>query len=149
MRFPVLDRSDAEGLGRDDPGAVFPQKVGEYKNVGDGAEVVLVGRRSTQWYSGADEHPPSLLPGTPHAGGRVGEVIDGVRLGQEPGVEEIVALFEARGPRGSRRGGPGRRAARRRGGRRGHLGQQPQHQLHQRLHLQMPVLRVLERARSP
>ena len=97
MRFPVLDRSDAEGLGRDDPGAVFPQKVGEYKNVGDGAEVVLIGRRSTQWYSGADEHPQGLLPGTPYAGGRVGEVLDGVRLGQEPGVEEITALFEARG----------------------------------------------------
>src|SRR3954471_8956179 len=29
MRFPVLDRSDAEGLGRDDPGAVYPQTVGE------------------------------------------------------------------------------------------------------------------------
>jgi FO synthase len=97
MRFPVLDRSDAEGLARDDPGAVFPQKVGEYKNVGDGAEVVLVGRRSTQWYSGANEHPISLLPGSPAAAGRVGEAIDGVRLGQEPGVEEIVALFSARG----------------------------------------------------
>jgi FO synthase len=97
MRFPVLDRSDAEGLGRDDPGAVFPQKVGEYKNVGDGAEVVLVGRRSTQWYSGADAHPQSLLPGSPYASGRVGEVLDGVRLGQEPGVEEITALFGARG----------------------------------------------------
>ena len=30
------------------------------------------------------------------------------------------------------------------GGRRGHLRPQPQHQLHQRLHLQVPVLRVLE-----
>jgi FO synthase len=97
MRFPVLDRSDAEGLARDDPGAVFPQKVGEYKNVGDGAEVVLVGRRSTQWYSGANEHPMSLLPGLPYATGRVGEVIDGIRLGQEPGIAEIVSLFSARG----------------------------------------------------
>jgi FO synthase len=97
MRFPVLDRSDAEGLGRDDPGAVFPQKVGEYKNVGDGAEVVLIGRRSTQWYSGADEHPPTILPGTPEASGRVREVLDGVRFGQEPGVEELTTLFEARG----------------------------------------------------
>jgi FO synthase len=98
MRFAVQDRSDAAGLGRDDPGAVFPQKVGEYKNVGDGAEVVLVGRRSTQWYSGADVHPPSLLPGVARAGGRVGEVLDGVRLGQEPGVDEIESLFSARGP---------------------------------------------------
>jgi FO synthase len=98
LRFAVMDRSDAEGLGRDDPGAVFPQKVGEYKNVGDGAEVILVGRRSTQWYSGADVHPPLLLPGSPRAGaGRVGEVLNGVRLGQEPGLDELAALFSARG----------------------------------------------------
>jgi FO synthase len=98
VRFAVMDRSDAEDLGRDDPGAVYPQKVGDYKNVGDGAEVVLVGRRSTQWYSGADVHPPHLLPGTPAAGdGRLGEVLAGVRLGQEVGLDEIVTLFGARG----------------------------------------------------
>ena len=97
MRFAVLDRSDAEGLGRDDPGAVFPQKVGEYKNVGDGAEVVLVGRRSTQWYSGAEVHPPVLLPGVPSARGAVAEVLAGVRAGQEPGIDELVTLFGARG----------------------------------------------------
>ena len=97
MRFAVLDRSDAEGLGRDDPGSVFPQKVGEYKNVGDGAEVVLVGRRSTQWYSGADAHPPMLLPGVANARGAVAEVLAGVRAGQEPGIEELVTLFGARG----------------------------------------------------
>ncbi len=97
MRFAVMDRSDASGLARDDPGAVFPQKVGEYKNVGDGAEVVLVGRRSTQWYSGADVHPPTILPGTPRAGGAVAEVVSGVRMGQEPGLDELVTLFSARG----------------------------------------------------
>ena len=99
MRFPVLDRSDAEALGRDDPGAVFPQTVGEVRNVGDGAEVVLVGRRSTQWYSGADMAPIVLVPGSPSAtpASVVGEVLDGVRLGQEPGVDELVALFSARG----------------------------------------------------
>ena len=102
MHFPVLDRSDAEGLGRDDPGSVFPQKVGEYRNIGDGAEVVLVGRRSSQWYSGADVHPPALLlasgPERSQRGGRVAEVLEGVRAGQEPGLDEIVALFSARGP---------------------------------------------------
>ncbi len=99
MRFAVLDRSDASGLARDDPGSVLPQKVGEYKNVGDGAEVVLVGRRSTQWYSGADVHPPRLLPGSPRAGsGAVGEVLAGVRLGQEPDVAQLETLFSARGP---------------------------------------------------
>jgi FO synthase len=97
MRFAALDRSDAAGLARDDPGSVFPQKVGEYKNVGDGAEVVLIGRRSTQWYSGANEHPVQLLPGSPRYGSRVGEVLAGVRMGQEPGVDELTALFEARG----------------------------------------------------
>ena len=101
MAFPVMDRADAEGLARDDPGAVFPQKVGEYRNVGDGAEVVLVGRRSTQWYSGADQMPVRVIgaPGsTPTAGGPVGEVLAGVRAGQEPGPAEIETLFSARGP---------------------------------------------------
>ncbi|MEY2456235.1 MAG: synthase, partial [Acidimicrobiaceae bacterium] len=98
LRFAVQDRSDAEGLARDDPGAVFPQKVGELRNVADGAEVVLVGRRSTQWYSGADVEPVSLLPGNPSAKGAVREVLDGVRLGQEPGLDELVTLFSARGP---------------------------------------------------
>lgn len=105
MRFAVLDRSDAENLARDDPGAVFPQKVGEYRNVGDGAEVVLVGRRSTQWYSGADEHPIELVPAgpvtdaaRPASGGRVDEVLAGVRMGQEPSESEIEILFSARGP---------------------------------------------------
>jgi FO synthase len=99
MRFPVLDRSDAEGLGRDDPGAMYPQTGSEVRNVGDGAEVVFIGRRSTQWYSGADRAPLVLVPGAPSvtSGSAVGEVLDGVRLGQEPGVEELVTLFSARG----------------------------------------------------
>ena len=79
MRFPVLDRSDAEGLGRPNDGG---------------------------WYSGADAPPPMLLAepssnGTPAAatgGGAVGEVLAGVRAGQEVGVDEIVTLFGARGP---------------------------------------------------
>ena len=101
MRFPVLDRSDAEGLGRSDDGG---------------------------WYSGADAAPPQLLAppsdqgatpagatarpsmllatpfdtgvlaGQTATGGAIGEVLAGVRAGQEVGVEEIVALFGARGP---------------------------------------------------
>ncbi len=71
MRFPVMDRSDAEGLGRDHLG----------------------------WSSGADEDPPVVLPApTLGAGGAVGEVLAGVAMGQEVGVAEMVTLFRARGP---------------------------------------------------
>ena len=98
LRFPVLDRADAEGLGRDDPGAVFPQRTAEATNVCDGAEVVFAGRRSTAWFSGSPAAPPTLVPGHAQAGGAVGEVLAGVRLGQELGVDELVTLFSARGP---------------------------------------------------
>ena len=101
LHFAVLDRSDAEGLGRDDPGAVWPEKISAADTVGDGAEFVLVGHRSTAWYSGADNPPPRLVPrpaARGSAGSAVHEVLDGVLLGQEPGVEELVTLFSARGP---------------------------------------------------
>ncbi len=97
-RFPVLDRSDAAGLARDDPGAVWPEKHGAAANVGTGAEVIQIGRRSTAWYSGADVTPPVLIPGRAFARGPVAEVLDGVRAGQELGEREIVTLFGARGP---------------------------------------------------
>jgi FO synthase len=98
LRFAVLDRADAEGLGRDDPGAQFPQKVASITAVGDGAEVSLIGHRSTQWYSGAGVTPPELVPSAPASSGPVVEVLDGVRAGQEVGHDEIVTLFGARGP---------------------------------------------------
>ncbi|MGH9179194.1 MAG: 5-amino-6-(D-ribitylamino)uracil--L-tyrosine 4-hydroxyphenyl transferase CofH [Acidimicrobiales bacterium] len=73
LRTAVLRRGDAEGLGRDGG-----------------------------WYAGADTAAPDLLAvwptPTPTAGGRVGEVLAGVRAGHEPGVDELVALFAARGP---------------------------------------------------
>ena len=114
LRFRVLDRSDAEGLGRDDPGAVWPEKVTAADVVHDGAEVVLVGHRSTQWYSGANNAPPHLVGDTrPDGEGRVtrsiiersrklhgpvGEVLRGIELGDELGETEIATLFGARGP---------------------------------------------------
>lgn len=103
LRFPVLDRSDAEGLGRDDPGAVFPQQVRGNDHAGTGAEVVRIGNRSTAWYSGAPVTPPLLVDGSTGARaavrrGPVAEVLDGVLDGQEPGEDEIVTLFGARGP---------------------------------------------------
>lgn len=97
MRFPVLDRMDAEGLGREDPGALLPQRTEEVTNVADGAEVRLVGRRSTAWCAGGSVAPPALLPAPARAAGPVGEVLDGVRAGQEPGEAELVTLFAARG----------------------------------------------------
>ncbi len=73
MRFPVLDHSDAEGLGRD------PEA----------------------WFSGGDAPPPLLIPsprpGT-GPGGRLEEILQGVLDGQEAGEEELVRLFAARGP---------------------------------------------------
>jgi FO synthase len=100
LKFTVLDRCDAEGLGRDDPGAVWPEKVTAADVVNDGAEVVLVGHRSTQWYSGANNTPPTLIPaprGSSARRSRVHEVLDGHRAGQEIDHDEIVALFRARG----------------------------------------------------
>ena len=102
LKFKVMDRSDAEGLGRDDPGAAWPEKITAADVVQDGAEVVLIGHRSTQWYSGSVSKPPLLIfaHAGPYAaaGGRVGEVLRGVEIGQEPDIEELVALFAARGP---------------------------------------------------
>ena len=99
LRFAVMDRSDAEGLGRDDPGAVWPEKVTAADVVQDGAEVVLVGHRSTQWYSGANVEPMTLIPGEAFAkhGSVIDEILDGVQMGHEVGFDEIVALFRARG----------------------------------------------------
>ncbi len=95
--FAVGDRSDAEGLGRDDPGAIFPERTMENARAGDGADVLVLGHDSTTWYSGGGGSPPQLVPGRPAAGGAVGEVLAGVRAGQEPGIAEIVTLFSARG----------------------------------------------------
>ena len=98
-RFPVMDRSDAEGLGRDDPGAIFPERTMEAAKVGTGAEFDLVGEESTTWFSGSENRPPQLVGAgsTQPPRGAVSEVIDGVLTGQEVGHEEIVTLFSARG----------------------------------------------------
>jgi FO synthase len=98
LRFPVLDRSDAEGLARDDPGAVFPEKVKLVGDADDGADVEVVGDASTQWYSGADVEPPTLVSGPASARGAVREVLLGAADGEEVGIDEIVTLFAARGP---------------------------------------------------
>jgi FO synthase len=99
LHFAVLDRSDAEGLARDDPGAVFPERAQFVGQADDGADVVLVGERSTQWYSGAPVSPVNLIaPGRSIVEGPVAEVLNGVRSGQEAGYDELLTLFQARGP---------------------------------------------------
>ncbi|MGH3928895.1 MAG: 7,8-didemethyl-8-hydroxy-5-deazariboflavin synthase CofG, partial [Pseudonocardiaceae bacterium] len=98
VRFGVLDRSDAEGLGRDDPGAVFAERAQTATKPADGAEVALAGRRSTAWYSGTNATPPVLVPARARAIGAVREVLDGVRAGQRTGLDELVTLLRARGP---------------------------------------------------
>ena len=97
VRFPVLDRADADLLGRDDPGALWPERHQDAANVGTGAEVVQIGRRSTAWFSGAGVDPAPVRAADGVVSGRVREVLDGVRLGQEVGAEELEALFAARG----------------------------------------------------
>ena len=64
----LLHRSDAEGLARD-----------------------------ARWHAGDTAPPPRLLPATPRAGSAVADVLAGVAAGEEVGVDEIVALFSARG----------------------------------------------------
>ena len=83
LRFPVMDASDAQGLGRDHP-----------------------------WASGGEFLPPELLPPfvaptvltrpevvtLASTGGAVAEVLAGVLSGQAVDEDEIVILFGARGP---------------------------------------------------
>ncbi len=106
LHFPVMDRADAEWLGRDDPGQFWPEKTTAADTVADGAEFVLVGHRSTAWYSGSDSAPPTLVPelgwgqtpADPLVRGPVADVLAGIEVGEEPSVDEIVTLLEARGP---------------------------------------------------
>ena len=97
LHFPVLDRSDSEWLGRDDPGAIFPEKIEFIKNVDDGAEVAQVGEDSTQWYSGSTINPVNLLLGHARSTSEINEIAQGVALGQEVELPQILALFRARG----------------------------------------------------
>jgi len=100
LRFAVLDRSDAEGLGRDDPGAIWPEKTTAADVVHDGAEVVLIGHRSTTWYAGATNPPTTLIPGrsSTAADSPIQRVLDAVAAEEQLTEDDIVTLFSARGP---------------------------------------------------
>ncbi len=99
LHFAVMDRSDANGFARDDPGAVFPEKYADAVNVGTGAEVIQVGRRSTAWYSGADTPPSVIIDETSHvkASPLIAEILSGVRAGSMIDEQQITQLFKARG----------------------------------------------------
>ncbi len=99
LHFAVMDRSDANGFARDDPGAVFPEKYADAVNVGTGAEVIQVGRRSTAWYSGADIHPPLLISGgsNPSASPDIAEILVAAQQGEVIDTAQITRLFTARG----------------------------------------------------
>ncbi|MGY6501598.1 MAG: 5-amino-6-(D-ribitylamino)uracil--L-tyrosine 4-hydroxyphenyl transferase CofH [Acidimicrobiales bacterium] len=96
LRFAVLDRSDAEWMGRDDPGSHLPERTRDKLHAGSGADVD-VENRSTAWYSGAAVAAPALVPSTPLLVGPVAEVLAGVRAGQRADAEQLLTLFRARG----------------------------------------------------
>ncbi|MGH9041368.1 MAG: 5-amino-6-(D-ribitylamino)uracil--L-tyrosine 4-hydroxyphenyl transferase CofH, partial [Acidimicrobiia bacterium] len=88
VRFAVMCASDGEGMARPGGKGVSPGIDGG-KGVSPGIE--------SPWSAGGHDEPPQLLGGTPRTGGPVGEVLAGVGLGQEVGVDEIETLLGARG----------------------------------------------------
>ena len=74
MRVAVLEHVDAEGLARD-----------------------------SDWCAGSDVAPPAVDVPTRRAGSRalprgpVADVLAGIEAGEDPGVDEVVTLFSARG----------------------------------------------------
>ena len=97
LHFSVLDRTDSELLGRDDPGSIFPEKIELITNVDDGAEVAQVGEKSTQWYSGSTISPSNLLLHKPKISKEISEILDSASSGEDLSEEQIVSLFRARG----------------------------------------------------
>ena len=94
-----MDRSDADGFARDDVGATFPEKYQDAVNVGTGAEVIQIGRRSTAWYSGADAAPAILISGrvAGSAPEHIDEILTEARAGNLIDESQIATLFRARG----------------------------------------------------
>ncbi|MDA9227481.1 5-amino-6-(D-ribitylamino)uracil--L-tyrosine 4-hydroxyphenyl transferase CofH, partial [Actinomycetota bacterium] len=99
LRFPVMDRSDADGYARDDVGSIFPEKYEDAANVGTGAEVIQIGRRSTAWYSGADTAPEILISGTSSSrvSNPIAEILEAAVNGELIDESQIAMLFRSRG----------------------------------------------------
>jgi FO synthase len=101
MRFPVLDRSDSEGLGRDAEwcsGGEFPPPVliggALLGALGGGGGPGGLGDNGSG--TGSADGAGATRSGR-HSGGAVRVVLDGVLAGEMPGEAEIVTLFSARG----------------------------------------------------
>jgi FO synthase len=101
MRFPVLDHSDAEGLGRDlerwysGGGAPAPILISTVTAPLGGPVAGVSGGGAVGGSPGGGGPSGGSRAA---AGGAVGEVLQGVLLGQETGEDELVTLFSARGP---------------------------------------------------
>ena len=91
LRFAVHGPQRRRGAGPRRSGCGVPRtrSTASAGTVGDGAEVVLIGDRSTQWYSGRHDGPPRLVRLVIRSGlvprrpglqrGAVAEVLEGVR----------------------------------------------------------------------
>jgi len=88
MRFPVLDRADADDLGREDP----------WCSGGVELPPLLVGVGPVSLEGGTVPSGPSASRRMASVAGAVAEVLAGVGRGQEVDEDEIVTLFSARGP---------------------------------------------------
>ena len=100
LHFPVGDRSDAEGLGRDDPGSVVPEHTLANAKAGTGAEVLLVGQESSAWTPGSAHAPQELITGesiSVSATPNIAQVLAAFHDGKELDHRDIVTLFSARG----------------------------------------------------
>ncbi len=98
LHFPVCDLSDSEGYARGLDGGWYS---------GHPADPPLLLRRASAGHPGSSSNGNSNSNGRSAATtagrgftlkGRLAEVLEGVIDGEEPGVEEIEALFGARGP---------------------------------------------------
>jgi len=97
LRFPVLDHSDAEGLGRDPEawcsgGDAPPPQLVRVPPAGEAR------REPALWQRAVAAHPGAHPAGTARALSAVDEVLQGALAGQELGESELVTLFSARGP---------------------------------------------------
>ena len=128
LHFPVMDVSDAEGLAREDLVVLGGR--------GAPAPAARRARPATARGAGRDQRRHR-----PRCGGR-GAGRRGARPGGGRGRDRD-ALQRPR-PRGAHGGRGGRRPAPAHCRRGRDLRAQPQHQLHERLHLQVPLLRLLQ-----